>query len=305
MPNAAFGVYMSFKIWFKAWMRSFYKLIMSGMSSRKRDSERERERARRREKKYSSKVKYSESRRLRRRRKPNETVREKSFGAAVGFAFASILGILLLPFGLVGWGARSVVKTSESKRKSSSTGVTSSRISSGREGAHAATRAKKCTDERCETEGKPRGAEAQAAFGAQKPEGVPDIGDHNSDGAHEDVKNVPPRAENEPKSWPKCERDRYIRRRMLINGAENGEREVLSRLDVGTYLDVFRDLQDPHDKNAVALLYEGTPVGYIAKNEALALITCLELGQIIYAVITDIIHENGKASYELELWITN
>ena len=43
-------------------------------------------------------------------------------------------------------------------------------------------------------------------------------------------------------------------------------------------------------------------VGYIAKQDKIAFVTCLRLKRKIYGVITDIITETYPAKYEYETW---
>ena len=108
--------------------------------------------------------------------------------------------------------------------------------------------------------------------------------------------------ENTPKSIPKNEKDQYIRKRMIIAGSYYCDQEVLKCLEVGTRFDLEAEPDNPHDKDAVKLLYNGQKIGYIAKHDRLAFVTCLKLKRNIYGVITAIKEEDGRTQYEFETW---
>ena len=108
--------------------------------------------------------------------------------------------------------------------------------------------------------------------------------------------------ENTPKSIPKNENDQYIRKRMIIAGSYYCDVNVLSELKIGTYFDLEAEPDNPNDKDAVKLTYNGQKIGYIAKQDRLAFVTCLKLRRNIYGVITNIIQESGRTKYEFETW---
>ena len=108
--------------------------------------------------------------------------------------------------------------------------------------------------------------------------------------------------ENTPKSIPKNEKDQYIRKRMIIAGSYYCDKNILEQLTVGTYFDLEAEPDNPHDKDAVKLLYNGQKIGYIAKHDRLAFVTCLKLKRNIYGVITAIKEEDGRSQYEFETW---
>ena len=111
--------------------------------------------------------------------------------------------------------------------------------------------------------------------------------------------------ENTPKSTPKHEKDQYIRKRMIIAGSSYCDASVLAKLQVGTYFELEAEPDNPYDKDAVKLLFEGEKIGYIAKADRLAFVTCLKLRRNIYGVITNIITENNLTKYEFETWFDN
>ncbi len=111
--------------------------------------------------------------------------------------------------------------------------------------------------------------------------------------------------ENTPKSVPKGDKDQYIRKRMVIAGSYYCKHETISKLKIGTYFDLIAEPSNPHDKNAVALLYEGEKIGYIPQKDNAPFVISLKLGRKLYGVITDIIYEDKKTLYEFETWYDN
>jgi hypothetical protein len=111
--------------------------------------------------------------------------------------------------------------------------------------------------------------------------------------------------ENTPKSTPKHEKDQYIRKRMIIAGSYFCDKAVLDTLEVGSHIDLEAEPDNPYDKDAVKLLFNGEKIGYIAKKDHMAFVTCLKLKRKIYGVITSIIEEDGQTKYEFETWFDN
>ena len=108
--------------------------------------------------------------------------------------------------------------------------------------------------------------------------------------------------ENTPKSTPKHEKDQYIRKRMIIAGSSYCDSGVLARLTVGTYFDLVAEPDNPYDRDAVMLTFDGEKIGYIAKADKLAFVTCLKLKRKIYGVITAINTDEFPTKYEFETW---
>lgn len=108
--------------------------------------------------------------------------------------------------------------------------------------------------------------------------------------------------ENTPKSKPMTEGDQYIRKRMIIAGSYYCDQSVISQLAPGTYFQVVAEPDNPHDKNAVALYYQDTKIGYIAKNDVIPFVTCLKLRRNIYGVVTDVKEKDGRKEIEYETW---
>lgn len=108
--------------------------------------------------------------------------------------------------------------------------------------------------------------------------------------------------ENTPKSKSKHEGDQYIRKRMFIAGSSYCDKTVLESLKVGTYFELEAEPDNPYDKDAVKLTYNGQKIGYIAKQDHLAFVTCLKLKRNIYGVITAINADEHPTKYEFETW---
>ena len=108
--------------------------------------------------------------------------------------------------------------------------------------------------------------------------------------------------ENTPKSTPKHEKDQYIRKRMIIAGSSYCDSDVLAKLAAGTYFDLVAEPDNPYDKDAVMLTLDGEKIGYIAKADRLAFVTCLKLKRKIYGVITAIKSDEFPTKYEFETW---
>lgn len=108
--------------------------------------------------------------------------------------------------------------------------------------------------------------------------------------------------ENTPKSKPKHENDQYIRKRMIIAGSSYCDAATLEKLSVGTYFDLIAEPDNPYDKDAVMLTLGGEKIGYIAKSDRLAFVTCLKLKRKIYGVVTAIDMDSKPTKYEFETW---
>ena len=111
--------------------------------------------------------------------------------------------------------------------------------------------------------------------------------------------------ENTPKSVPMNEGDQYIRKRMIIAGSFYCDQEVIAQLSIGTYFDLVAEPENPHDKDAVALFYQGNKIGYVAKKDVVPFVVCLKLRRNIYGVVTDIREKDGRKEIEFETWFAN
>ena len=92
---------------------------------------------------------------------------------------------------------------------------------------------------------------------------------------------------------------------MFIAGSSYCDKTVLESLEVGTYFELEAEPDNPYDKDAVKLMYNGQKIGYIAKQDHLAFVTCLKLKRNIYGVITAIKADEYPVKYEIETWFDN
>ena len=300
---------MKFSVWFRQWVMSFLTLLTIGSKKRKSEAQRKKERARRLKAKFSSANKYRTKKKYRRRRSSLHVQNERLIGALFKF-MATSLGILLLPFGLFDWGRKSA-----KARKARSAGTRSTN-----KGASHGTSSKATSSSTSSVTREPKKKESAPTHSTTIKFSTTTVESKPKDATtytptkitlFEEIKvepkvvKVEPPAEpdeNTPKSTPKNENDQYIRKRMIIAGSYYCDKAVLDMLEVGTRFDLEAEPDNPHDKDAVKLLYNGQKIGYIAKQDRLAFVTCLKLKRKIYGVITAIKEENGRTQYEFETW---
>ena len=291
---------MSFTEWFKNWIHAFIKLLTFDRKKVKTDSQRKRDRERRLKAKYSGANLYRKKRKIRNRSTPNERL----IKAIIDFIGAS-LGILLLPFGLLDYGRKSV-----KARKASAFG--SSFNKSNRPSDSKANKTQNAEREEKSTltqNGQTvinstvtnRSTKTKESAYVTKLS----LNEHNESQTIErkaEVSAVTMPDENTPKSTPKNEKDQYIRKRMIIAGSYYCDNDVLDTLKIGTRFDLESEPENLYDKDAVKLTLNGRKIGYVPKQDRLAFVTCLKLGRKIYGVITDIKDDNGQIKYEFETW---
>ena len=283
---------MRFRVWFLQWIGAFYKLLTFGTKVRKSDYQRKKERERRLKAKRLNPNLHPAKKR-RRRRTPGHIIQNRRL-LNVSFHFIAVsLGVLLLPLGLLDWGRKSakVRKASGSRRVSKNATSKPKTSPTCKQNAPQETKTRPSEIEMHEiVDQKLRN---DFNFSAPKTnEGV----EHTS---------MPKLDESTPKSVPKNEKDSYIRKRMIIAGTNYCEKAVLDSLVVGAVIDLEAEPNNPHDKDAVKLLYRGQRIGYIARTDRLSFATCLKRNRRIYGVITDIYEENGRTNYEFETWFEN
>lgn len=289
---------MSFKTWFKQWRRSLYRLFMIGTMPHKSDSQRKKE--------YERYVKAKSARKGRNRviekkKRRRHGGNHKTLSALMGF-MASTLSIVLLPFGLLHWGYKSAKKKSGTRK---SAHRSAPKLDSKPHQSRPAQN-KTATDntpkvsvlksnvqcDHTEDKKEPSIAEAFASYERAQPNVV----------TSESKQITTEPDESTPKSTPQNEKDQYIRKRMIIAGSTYCDKKVLSHLEIGSYIKVAAEPDNPYDKDAVMLLYDGEKIGYISKKDKLPFITCLKLGRKVYGVITDIINDDFPTKYEFETW---
>ncbi len=89
---------------------------------------------------------------------------------------------------------------------------------------------------------------------------------------------------------------------MIVAGSSYCDKAVLDRLFIGAYLDLVPEPDNAYDKDAIKLVFETEKIGYVAKADKAAYVTCLKLGKKVYGVITDIKSDVFPARYEYETW---
>ena len=94
--------------------------------------------------------------------------------------------------------------------------------------------------------------------------------------------------------------DQYIRKRMVIAGSSYCDAAVLEKLQVGVYIELVAEPDNPHDRDAIMLTLDGEKIGYVAKSDNVAFVACLKLKRKIYGVITDIKSDKFPVQYEYE-----
>ena len=306
---------MSFKVWFRRWIRSFYRLMMVGSHPRKSEKQRKKERERRLKAKYSASASLQKKKQRKRRRHSGNY---KVLEALCGF-MATSLGILLLPFGLFHWGYKSAKIRKSTRTSSSKKAITPSPTIK-----KTVTPQKQTVQHKTTTTTYSKNPRKKPSSTVKKPTftgSLRTVSEKNETRVSytaytpifEEPKVVtPPPApepkeldENTPKSTPKNENDQYIRKRMIIAGSSYCDATVLEKLQIGTYFDLSREPDNIHDKDAVVLTLNGEKIGYVAKKDLTPFTVCLNLRRNIYGVITDIITENNFTKYEYETWFDN
>lgn len=303
---------MSFTVWFRLWVRSFFKLLTLGSKKRKTEAQRKREHDRRMKAKHSDPKHFRIKKKRARRRHSIYAWFEKVVLSLIDFTALS-LGILLLPLGLFDWGhksikAKKVAKKGTTQKSASPKSTTHTPPSKPAPSSHKTLNTEVKKEEKKSTQTTAPAPEARPSVEA-KTESISSTTFKVA--TLEDVQNIPAVVkkeiptelnENIPKSTPKNEKDQYIRKRMIIAGSNYCEKEVLKALTIGTCFDVSLDLDNPNDKEAVKLTYNGQKIGYISKADKPAFVTCLKLGRKVYGVITDIKTEVFPTQYEFETW---
>ena len=288
---------MSFRVWFRNWIRAFCKLMTFDYKKPKSDAQRRRERERRLKAKHSSANLYRTKKKYKKRRSSKAVHDEKLIKGLFGFIGAS-LGILLLPFGLLDWGR----KSAKARKASRGSGI-AKKTSPKPTAKTAVSQPKKTTTYRTTvksplthtTQKQTEGTHTTSIrlFEYPEPKVVAPV---------VETPIVTEPDENTPKSTPKNEKDQYIRKRMIIAGSYYCDKAVLDTLEVGAHIDLEAEPDNPYDKDAVKLLFNGEKIGYIAKKDHMAFVTCLKLKRKIYGVITAIFEEDGQTKYEFETW---
>ena len=254
-------------------------LLTFGTRSHKSERQRKREKERRRKVKYAGVDRHhTKKRRWRRKRSANA----RAWDSVIRFLVTTV-SILLLPIGLFHWGYRSA-QTRKQEWQGSGHRATTEHTSAQRKQTVSSSSPR--TQEVKSSDNTPLSHATQARFG--HPEG------HTAATATDEIN---------PKSTPKHEPDRYIRKRLTIAGSSYCDPSVLEKLTVGACFDLVAEPDNPHDRNAVMLLWNGRKIGYVPKADNLAFVASLRLKRRLYGVITEINTDTSPTQYEFEVWV--
>ena len=263
---------MSFTVWFRMWVRSFFKLLTIGATKRKSDAQRKREHERRMKAKRSRAWRLQSKKRRARPRSSLHVWFEKAMLAMIDFAALS-LGILFLPLGLFDWGHKSI-KAKKAAKQSASQKSTTQKSAPSKSTTHTQISKPMSASHKTSSTEVKREEKKPTPTITPSPKVKPSIEVKTASTSTtvskvatlEDVQNIPAVVkkeipvelnENIPKSTPKNEKDQYIRKRMIIAGSSYCEKEALDTLTIGTCFDVALETDNPHDKEAVKLTYNG------------------------------------------------
>ena len=275
---------MSFKRWFKWWLRSFTAMVLYGSGQRKSDSQRKKEKQRRRE--------YE-----RRRHTMNYTVKKRKKARSsnailldkIGTFFIASIAFFFIPLGLAKRAKRSKSIHKAKVASAKHTSFKSSPITSPKK------------EEKKKEEMKERKTEVQktvtpsakSSFNnsaiqrktterkpVEKKEEKKDILATN---VHVEALKTEKKDENAPKSTPLSEKDTYYRKRLLIQIAED-KKEIMAEIKVGTVLDFALD----ESRKFVYVLYNENKIGLVPTADTLPIATSLKLGRMMYAIVTEI-----------------
>lgn len=304
---------MKFSTWFRLWCLSFFKILTVNRRRQKSDKQREKERERRRRQNFASPNRYypKKQRHRRKRRRSGAAQNEKLIESLFGFIAVS-LGVLLLPFGLLDWGAKSAKvrreARSQSRAKISSSNPKNTKNNKvTRTSASSETKGQKSTRD-------PSGGKAAKVLTSTQPESfniVADRGEKQYFGerlydfraVNKDASSIDKSESgvDTPKSMPINEKDQYIRKRMIIDRSRQFDGNDTAILKLGDRFELLMETT-PSCEVEVALIRDGERIGYVPNKDKAAYLTCLKIGRKVYGVITAVENENGEEKYEFETW---
>ena len=77
--------------------------------------------------------------------------------------------------------------------------------------------------------------------------------------------------------------------------------EILSKIEVGDRLDLFREATNEYDKHAILVEYKGEKIGYVPRKDNYVLSKLMDGGKHLYGVIdsfgVDEVYENYKFKF--------
>lgn len=288
---------MSFKRWFKWWLRSFSAVMFFGQKKHKSEWQRKEEKRKRRE--------YE-----RRRHTMNYTVKKRKKARSsnailldkLGTFFIASIAFFFIPLGLAKRAKRSksihkakVASGKHTSFKSSTVNSPKKEEKKKEEMQERKTEAKKTVTpsakssfnnsaiQRETTERKP----------AEKKEEKKDILATN---VRVEALKTEKKDENAPKSTPLFENDTRYRKRLTIQFAED-KKEIMAEIKVGTVLDFALD----ESKKFVCVLHKGTMIGQVPPADTLPITTALKLGRTMYCIVAKV----REKEIEVEGWTHN
>ena len=328
---------MGFKIWFRLWRRSLYKILTCDRKRKRTQAQREKERAKRIRSKHSSPNYYKMKKRELKRRRRGSVSDRRLLEGLIGLALTTV-AIVLLPLGFFDWAKKSsllrgskrkrmhVYRAREGERYKNGGTATASRGDHTKgavsvkapavedktphgTGGKAFTKEPRKEEHNSEptrvsaeifagksfTERAPRAA-AEISF---KTPVVSEVREEKSSQGTASVSLG--ESEGVPRSKPKNERDQYIKKRFTVKAPEGADLKAMPRLSAATYLEVEFDGTFPDDKEAVRVVYGGVTLGYVEKQDRLAIVTCLKLKRRLYGVVADPCRDG--MGVEFEAWI--
>lgn len=278
---------MRFSIWWKSWLKALSR-VLSATSEKRRRNESERRKRKSLSLKGHAFLK-SEAPRPKRSRSGNA----RTVDALVEFGIVT-LGLILLPIGLFDWARKSAA----AKRRSAPrcrVDEREHRTSVGRSSVP-----KFDTEPHCH-----RSLTEKDIFGecaSQKTKKVSDDAPDVSTPTVNGKVSATVTDGNVPKTSPRNEKDRYVKKRMIIADSPYRDENAFDKLFIGAYLELDHESEEAVRSGAILLLHSGSVVGCVAESDRLALLTNLKLGRRIYAIISDIYRGGGKNEYEYEAW---
>lgn len=274
---------MSFKRWFKWWLRSFSAVMFFGSKKHKSDWQRKKEKQKRREYERRRHTMNYTVKKRKKARSSNHILLDK-----LGTFFIASIAFFFIPLGLA-------------KRAKRSKSIHKAKVASGK---HTSFKSSPITppkkEEKKKEEMKERKTEvrkavtpsAKSSFNSsaiqrksaernpiEKKEEKKDILATN---VHVDALKTEKKDENAPKSIPLSEGDTYYRKQLVIQ-IEEDKKEIMTEIKIGTVLDFALD----ETKKSVCVLHNGNSVGLVPTADTLPIATALKLGRTMYAIVTE------------------
>lgn len=285
---------MSFKRWFKWWLRSFSAVMFFGQKKHKSEWQRKEEKRKRRE--------YE-----RRRHTMNYTVKERKKARSSNQILLDKLGnffIASIAFFFIPWGLAKRAKRSKSIHKA--------RVKSGK---HTSFKSSTVTspkkEEKKKEEAKEKKTEvnktvtpsAKSSFnnsaiqrkttGRKPVEKKEEKKDILATNVRVEALKTDKKDENAPKSTPLSEGDTYYRKRLVIQ-IEEDKKEIVAEIEFGTVLDFALD----DTKKSVCVLHNENTIGLVPPADTLPIATALKLGRTMYCIVTEV----REKEIEVEGW---